>query len=101
MQTNPQLELARRYVEQTGVSVFLTGKAGDELRLNFEDLTEMSEPDEGYTLGDWDPQLPFYWAEEDFTYGDPITEDTTYTYTYAPIEAESAGKMPLTPDAKT
>ena len=28
MQTNPQLELARRYVEQTGVSVFLTGKAG-------------------------------------------------------------------------
>ena len=28
MQTNPQLETARRYVEQTGVSVFLTGKAG-------------------------------------------------------------------------
>lgn len=28
METNPQLELARRYVEQTGVSVFLTGKAG-------------------------------------------------------------------------
>ena len=25
---NPQIELARRYVEQTGVSVFLTGKAG-------------------------------------------------------------------------
>ena len=25
---NPQLELARRYVEQTGVSLFLTGKAG-------------------------------------------------------------------------
>ena len=67
-------------------TIILTGKAGDELRLNFEDLTEMSEPDEGYTLGDWDPQLPFYWAEEDFTYGDPITEDTTYTYTYAPRE---------------
>ena len=28
METNPQLETARRYVEQTGVSVFLTGKAG-------------------------------------------------------------------------
>ena len=28
MKTNPQIELARRYVEQTGVSVFLTGKAG-------------------------------------------------------------------------
>ncbi len=28
METNPQTELARRYVEQTGVSVFLTGKAG-------------------------------------------------------------------------
>ncbi len=28
METNPQIELARRYVEQTGVSVFLTGKAG-------------------------------------------------------------------------
>ena len=28
MTTNPQIELARRYVEQTGVSVFLTGKAG-------------------------------------------------------------------------
>ncbi len=25
---NPQIELARRYVEQTGVSLFLTGKAG-------------------------------------------------------------------------
>lgn len=28
METNPQLETARRYVESTGVSVFLTGKAG-------------------------------------------------------------------------
>ena len=28
MLTNPQIELAKRYVEQTGVSVFLTGKAG-------------------------------------------------------------------------
>ena len=28
METNPQIELARRYVEQTGVCVFLTGKAG-------------------------------------------------------------------------
>lgn len=28
METNIQLETARRYVEQTGVSVFLTGKAG-------------------------------------------------------------------------
>ena len=28
METNPQIELARRYVEQTNVSVFLTGKAG-------------------------------------------------------------------------
>ena len=28
MTENPQIELARRYVEQTGVSVFLTGKAG-------------------------------------------------------------------------
>ena len=28
MYSNPQIELARRYVEQTGVSVFLTGKAG-------------------------------------------------------------------------
>lgn len=28
MDTNPQIELARRYVEQTNVSVFLTGKAG-------------------------------------------------------------------------
>lgn len=28
METNPQTDLARRYVEQTGVSVFLTGKAG-------------------------------------------------------------------------
>ena len=28
MTSNPQIELARRYVEQTGVSVFLTGKAG-------------------------------------------------------------------------
>lgn len=28
MVSNPQIELARRYVEQTNVSVFLTGKAG-------------------------------------------------------------------------
>ena len=28
METNAQIELARRYVEQTSVSVFLTGKAG-------------------------------------------------------------------------
>ena len=28
METNLQLDLARRYVEQTGVSLFLTGKAG-------------------------------------------------------------------------
>ena len=28
MQTNPQLETARRYVELTGASIFLTGKAG-------------------------------------------------------------------------
>ena len=28
METNPQLETTRRYVEQTGVSLFLTGKAG-------------------------------------------------------------------------
>lgn len=28
METNPQLETARLYVEQTGVSLFLTGKAG-------------------------------------------------------------------------
>ena len=28
MSDNPQIELARRYVEQTGVSLFLTGKAG-------------------------------------------------------------------------
>lgn len=28
METNPQIELARRYIEQTGVSLFLTGKAG-------------------------------------------------------------------------
>ena len=28
MDTNTQIELARRYVEQTGVSLFLTGKAG-------------------------------------------------------------------------
>ena len=28
METNPQLETARRYVEHTGVSLFLTGKAG-------------------------------------------------------------------------
>ena len=28
MLDNPQIELARRYVELTGVSVFLTGKAG-------------------------------------------------------------------------
>ena len=28
MESNRQIELARRYVEQTGVSVFLTGKAG-------------------------------------------------------------------------
>ncbi len=28
METNPQLETARRYVESTGVSLFLTGKAG-------------------------------------------------------------------------
>ena len=28
MRDNPQIELARRYVEQTGVSLFLTGKAG-------------------------------------------------------------------------
>ena len=28
METNPQLETARRYIEQTGVSLFLTGKAG-------------------------------------------------------------------------
>ena len=28
MSSNPQIELARRYIEQTNVSVFLTGKAG-------------------------------------------------------------------------
>lgn len=28
MSDNPQIELARRYIEQTGVSLFLTGKAG-------------------------------------------------------------------------
>ena len=66
--------------------ITLTGSEGDELRLQFEDIPEITAPDEGYKMGAWDPELSFYWAEDDFTYGDPITEDTTYTYTYVPIE---------------
>ena len=37
---NPQIELARRYVEQTGVSLFLTGKAGTGKTTFLHDIDE-------------------------------------------------------------
>lgn len=40
METNPQLETARRYVEQTGVSLFLTGKAGTGKTTFLRDIVE-------------------------------------------------------------
>ena len=72
-------------------TIVLTGSEGDELRLMFEDIPQITAPDEGYKMGEWDPELSFYWAADDFTYGEPITEDTTYIYTYAPIEEADTG----------
>ena len=65
------------------IKVTLTGYEGDELRLELSDLPGVTKPDEGYEYksGTWTPEEPSinYKGE---TYGDPITKDTTYTFTY-------------------
>ena len=70
-------------------TMILTGSEGEELRLDPDDIPQVITPDEGYELGAWDIEPPTYMAEYDLATGDPITEDTTYTYTYARI-AETA-----------
>ena len=42
MESNPQLELARDFLEHTGVSVFLTGKAGTGKTTFLRQLKERS-----------------------------------------------------------
>ena len=65
-------------------TVVLTGYEGDELRLKDTDIPNVTKPDEGYEFGTgtWTPKEPPI-VMDGMTFGDPITEDTTYTYTYA------------------
>lgn len=74
--------------------ITLTGSEGDELRLNVNDMPDVTAPDEGYGPGSWDVEPPIYSEEDGFTNGEQITEDATYTYTYAPIRAEASDEQP-------
>ena len=66
-------------------TIVLTGYEGDELRLETTDIPRVTKPDEGYEFGSgaWTPEEPPI-NLAGMTFGDPITEDTTYTYTYGP-----------------
>ena len=79
-------------------TIVLTGSAEDELRLEVDDLPEVGHsPDEGYEMGAWEVEPPVHSEELEITTGDPITEDTTYTYIYAPKAAEEeAPAVPVT-----
>ncbi len=62
------------------ITVALTGKEGDELKLAGEQIPEAgNEPEDGYKSGSWD-SVP---STETV-----ISADTTYTYTYAEKEKE-------------
>ena len=77
------------------IKVTLTGYEGDELRLELSDLPGVTKPDEGYEYksGTWTPEEPSinYKGE---TYGDPITKDTTYTFTYGTPDQAVITKAP-------
>ena len=70
---------------RTDKTVVLTGNEGEELRLTLADIPRVTKPDEGYVFGSgtWTPSEPPIILEGE-PMGDPITEDTTFTYTYAP-----------------
>ena len=72
-------------------TIFLEGPIGEELRLQFEQIPDVNKPDEGFSAltGSWDKEPPFTLDGEN--YGDPITEDTVYTYTYGKIQDQPAG----------
>ena len=42
MSDNPQMDLARKFLEQTGINVFLTGKAGTGKTTFLRDLRQSS-----------------------------------------------------------
>ncbi len=75
-------------------TIFLEGPVGEELRLQFEQIPEVTKPDEGYSAltGSWDREPPFVLDGQPF--GDPITEDAVYTYTYGEIPNASVSKAP-------
>ncbi len=76
-------------------TIVLTGFEGDELRLQQADIPEVTKPDEGYVFGkgQWSPYEPPFIMDGQ-AYGDPITEDTVYTYTYGEIPAATVTNAP-------
>ena len=71
-------------------TVTLTGHEGDELKLTENQIPSAgSKPSTGYKAGSWDTTPSTTTA---------ITEDTTYTYTYA---AKQASEVTKAPEAKT
>ena len=64
-------------------TVVLTGLEGDDLLLTIDDIPQVTKPDEGYRFGtgDWTPEEPPI-IFKGMKMGDPITEDTTFTFTY-------------------
>ncbi len=65
-------------------TIVLTGHEGDMFGLKQTDLPGVGfDPDEGYYMGAWDVEPTVIQDETGEVMGDPITEDTTYTYTYS------------------
>ena len=65
-------------------TIVLTGHEGDMFGLKQTDLPGVGfDPDEGYYMGAWDAEPTVIQDETGEVMGDPITEDTTYTYTYS------------------
>ena len=78
--------------------IVLTGHKGDELRLPFENIPDVNKPDEGYSAetGSWDTEPPFVLDGQN--YGDPITKDAVYTYTYGEAPKATLTKAPKAKD---
>ena len=64
-------------------TVTLTGYEGDELRPQIGEIPDVTKPDAGYEAetGKWSPKEPPFYMDGK-GYGDPITQDTVFTFTY-------------------
>ena len=78
--------------------VVLNGYEDEELRLEVDDIPDVTKPDEGYkySTGVWTPKEPPINFDGAPT-GDPITQDTTFTFTYG---AMSKAAVTTSPAAK-